>query len=147
MISKSHKGVPVLQIDNLHASACGVPPTVDAADKFVSYFENRFGEQWVLVGDRASGKAVIYAGDCHWEKPMGVSVDHPYPRVTLREAEPDARYDRKSPLHKTSAHSVGHCGISSFSSSHPVPLSASIRARCFSGLLLAANGNRSSSYR
>ena len=87
MISKSHKGVPVLQIDNLHTPECGSPPTVDATGKFVSYFENRFGEQWVLVGDMASGEAAVYAGDCHWAKPMEVSVDHPYPRATLQEAE------------------------------------------------------------
>jgi hypothetical protein len=87
MISKTHKGVPLLQIDNLHTPECGAPPSVGAAEKFVSYFENRFGEQWVLVGDRASGKAVVYAGDCHWQKPMEVSVDHPYPRAALQEPE------------------------------------------------------------
>ncbi len=87
MISKSHKGIPVLQVDNLHTPECGAPPTVDATGKFVSYFENGFGEQWVLVGDRASGKAVIYAGDCHWGKSMEVSVDQPYPRATLQEPE------------------------------------------------------------
>jgi hypothetical protein len=87
MISKIHKGVPLLQIDNLHTPECGAPPTVDATGKFVSYFENGFGEQWVLVGDKASGKAVVYAGDCHWAKPMEVSVDHPYPRATLQEVE------------------------------------------------------------
>jgi hypothetical protein len=86
MISKTYKGVPLLQIDNLHTHQCGVPPTVDATGKFVSYFENRFGEQWVLVGDKASGKAVVYAGDCHWGKPMEVSVDQPYPLI-LQEAE------------------------------------------------------------
>jgi hypothetical protein len=87
MISKSHKGVPVLQIDNLHPSECGAPPTVDATAKFVSYFENGFGEQWVLVGDKASGKAAVYAGDCQWRKSIEVSIDLPYPRVTLQEAE------------------------------------------------------------
>ena len=87
MISKAHQSVLLLQIDNLHTPECGVPPAVDATGKFVSYFENRYGEQWVLVGDRASGKAVIYAGDCHWEKPMEVSVDHPYPRAALQETE------------------------------------------------------------
>ena len=87
MISKPHKSVPLLQIDNLHTAECGTPPTVDAAEKFVSYFENGFGEQWVLVGDKASGKAHIYAGDCHWGESMEVSVDQPYPRATLQEAE------------------------------------------------------------
>ncbi|HZR20526.1 MAG TPA: hypothetical protein VFE51_24805 [Verrucomicrobiae bacterium] len=87
MISKSHKGVLLLQIDNLHTAECGTPPKVDATGKFVSYFENGFGEQWVLVGDKASGKAVVYAGDCHFAKPMEVSVDHPYPRAALQEPE------------------------------------------------------------
>ena len=87
MISKNHKGVPVLQLDNLHTPECGEPPTIDATGKFVSYFENGLGEQWVLVGDKVSGKALVYAGDCHWGKPMEVSLDHPYPRATLQEAE------------------------------------------------------------
>jgi hypothetical protein len=87
MISKTHNRVPLLQIDNLHTPECGGPPTLDATGKFVSYFENGFGEQWVLVGDKASGKAVIYAGDCHWGKSMEVSIDQPYPRATLQEPE------------------------------------------------------------
>lgn len=87
MITKSHQGVPILQINNLHTPECGAPPAVDATGKFVSYFENRFGEQWVLVGDQASGKAVVYAGDCHWERPIEVSVDQPYPAATLQEGE------------------------------------------------------------
>jgi len=68
MISKTHKSVPLLQIDNLHTPECGVPPALDATAKFVSYFENGFGEQWVLVGDQGSGRALVYAGDCHWGK-------------------------------------------------------------------------------
>ena len=50
-------------------------------------FENGFGEQWVLIVDKASEKAVIYAGDRHWGKSMEVSVDQPCPRATLQEAE------------------------------------------------------------
>jgi len=87
MISKTLKRVPLLQIDNVHTAECGAPPAVDAKGKFVSYFENGFGEQWVLVGDKVSGKAVLYAGDCHWEKFMEVSVDQPYPRVALQQPE------------------------------------------------------------
>jgi hypothetical protein len=87
MISKNHNGVSVLQIDNLHSPQCGEPPSVDATGKFVSYFENGYGEQWVLVGNPVSGKALVYAGDCHWGKPMEVSVDHPYPGAILQETE------------------------------------------------------------
>ena len=87
MISKNHKGTRLLQIDNLHTPECGEPPTIDAVGKFVSYFENGLGEQWLLVGDQATGRAVIYAGDCHWGKPLEVSVEQPYSGATLQETE------------------------------------------------------------
>jgi hypothetical protein len=87
MISKNHTKVTLVQIDNLHSLACGEPPSLNAAGKYVSYFESRLGEQWVLVGDRVSGKALVYAGDCHWGKAMEVSSEDPYPRTTLQEAE------------------------------------------------------------
>ena len=87
MISKPNKSVPLLEIDNRHTTGCGAPPEVDAAGKYVSYFENPLGEQWVLVGDLLSGKAVIYAGDCGWQRPIEVSVEQPFPRATLQETE------------------------------------------------------------
>jgi hypothetical protein len=37
--------------------------------------------------DKASGKAVIYAGDCNWGKCMEVSIDQPYSRLALQEPE------------------------------------------------------------
>ena len=87
MIFKSHAKVTLLKIDNLHSTGCGEPPSIDAAKKYVSYFENRLGEQWVLVGDPVSGKALVYAGDCHWGKAMEVSLEAPCPRTTLQGAE------------------------------------------------------------
>ena len=68
MISKNHTKVTLVQIDNLHSLACGEPPSINAAGKYVSYFESRLGEQWVLVGDRVSGKALV-----RWRLPLGES--------------------------------------------------------------------------
>ena len=41
----------------------------------------------MFIGDIASGKAIIYAGDCGWQKSIEVSIDQPYPRATLQEPE------------------------------------------------------------
>src|ERR1044071_9584206 len=87
MISKDHTNVTLVQIANLQSLACGEPPSINAAGKYVSYFESRLGEQWVLVGGRVSGKALVYARECHWGKAMEVSFEDPYPRTTLQEAE------------------------------------------------------------
>jgi hypothetical protein len=59
---------PLLTIRNNHAAACGDPPIVAAgeSDRYVGYFENRFGEQWVFTYDRANGDAVLRGGDIGW---------------------------------------------------------------------------------
>jgi hypothetical protein len=50
MIEKKYKGERLLEIDNLHSADCDAPPSLDAADKYVGYFENGCGEQWVFIG-------------------------------------------------------------------------------------------------
>lgn len=77
----------LLQIDNVHVNDCGPPPAFDASDSYLSYYENRYGEQWVFVGDRATGKAKIYGGDCGWEQVYEITLDDPCPRVTLNQGE------------------------------------------------------------
>ena len=54
MITKTHKGERLLEIDNVHVTDCGPPPSLDATDKYVGYFENPHGEQWVFIGDRST---------------------------------------------------------------------------------------------
>ncbi len=59
MIEKKRENERLLEIDNCHVADCGPPPSVDARDKYVGYFENPYGEQWVFIGDPETGEAVI----------------------------------------------------------------------------------------
>jgi hypothetical protein len=56
---------PMLTIHNRHAAACGIPPAVstEAADLYMGYFENRYGEQWIFTFDRATREARLRGGD------------------------------------------------------------------------------------
>jgi hypothetical protein len=66
---------------------CGPPPSIDATDKYVGYFENSHGEQWIFIGDSETGKAVIRGGDCGWEREYKVSLKSPCPNTILNEPE------------------------------------------------------------
>ncbi len=59
---------PLLKIPNHHAPGCGDPPIVDGKsdDRYIGYFENPFGEQWIFTLDRKTGKAVLRGGDIGW---------------------------------------------------------------------------------
>lgn len=89
MISKSHRAEnTILRIDNQHVAACGLPPNIDAAGKYVGYYENVHGEQWMLVADRVLKTATLYGGDASW-KPIEVAADRPRPGITLNHEECD----------------------------------------------------------
>ncbi len=79
MIQKKHKGERLLEIDNVHVADCGPPPVVDATGKYVGYFQNEYGEQWVFIGDRKTGEAVIYGGDVGWQSQYKASGSKPFP--------------------------------------------------------------------
>jgi hypothetical protein len=87
MITKKHKGERLLEIDNVHVTDCGPPPSLDASGKYIGYFENRHGEQWVFVGDRKSGKAVLRGGDAGWDTEHKISLESPCPNTILNEPE------------------------------------------------------------
>ena len=87
MIAKKHEGECLLQIDNVHVTSCGAPPSLDADDTYVGYLENCYGEQWVFIGDRESGTATIRGGDLGWEEEVQVSVESPCPNMILNDAE------------------------------------------------------------
>jgi len=87
MIEKKRNGERLLEIDNVHVAGCGPPPSIDAADKYVGYFENPYGEQWLFVGDPKTGKAVLRGGDCGWEREYKVSLKNPCPDTILNEPE------------------------------------------------------------
>jgi len=88
MLEKKHRGERLLEIDNLHSAGCGPPPSLDAADKYLGYFENCYGEQWVFIGDRKTGEAVIRGGDTDWPTEYRVSIKRPCPAgLVLGEEE------------------------------------------------------------
>ena len=87
MIEKKYRGERLLEIDNLHCAECGSPPSLDAADKYVGYFEGGCGDQWVFVGDRQTGEAVIRGGDTGWPTEYKVSVRKPCPGLVLGPEE------------------------------------------------------------
>lgn len=56
----------VIEILNHHTEVCGAPPEIDhAATAYLGYFENRYGEQWVLVAD-PGGRVTLRGGDTGW---------------------------------------------------------------------------------
>ena len=87
MITKNLKGDRLLEIDNAHIADCGPPPSINAEDKYIGYFENSVGEQWVFIGDRQTGKALIHGGDIGWEDGKSVSLECPCPDIILAEPE------------------------------------------------------------
>jgi hypothetical protein len=87
MIAKKWKGEGLLAIDNVHGSDSGPPPSLDATDKYLGYFENPHGEQWVFIGNPKTGKAVIYGGDVGWPTEHEVSLENPCPAMILNESE------------------------------------------------------------
>ena len=88
MIEKKSDQKRLLEIDNVHSGECGPPPSLDAKNKYVGYFENCFGEQGVFVGDRETGGAVVRGGDTEWATEYKVSVAKPCPRgLLLQESE------------------------------------------------------------
>ncbi|MBV9595762.1 MAG: hypothetical protein JOZ87_02795 [Chloroflexi bacterium] len=81
-------GDVVLEVRNHHASAAGTPPRIidDDPNQYIGYFENRFGEQALLVFNRGTRKAILYVGDAGWETKYTV-IDGAAPDLILGEAE------------------------------------------------------------
>lgn len=65
---------PLLKIRNHHSASCGDPPIVgdELSERYIGYFENRFGEQWIFTHDRATGQAVLRGGDAGWNTGFAV---------------------------------------------------------------------------
>lgn len=60
----------LLEIENIHAESCGIPPAVSNAGQscYIGYFESGLGEQWLFTRDRVTGDAAVRGGDAGWEK-------------------------------------------------------------------------------
>jgi hypothetical protein len=59
---------PLLRIRNHHSPSCGDPPIVGSDDPevYIGYFENQYGEQWIFLYHRGTGKAELRGGDVNW---------------------------------------------------------------------------------
>ena len=61
----------VIEVHNTHSAECGTPPTIvkrSGDGQYVGYFENQFGEQWVVEIDRKSETGSLRGGDVGWEQ-------------------------------------------------------------------------------
>ena len=56
-------------VSNHHTAQAGNPPAIDGdqAGSYHGYFENRHGEQLVLVYRRDTGEGTLWGGDMGWE--------------------------------------------------------------------------------
>lgn len=78
---------PLLTIHNHHAVSCGDPPIVaNSATRYVGYFENMYGEQWVFTYDRETKTATLRGGDINWNNPQVVR-DGTVPGLQLQKDE------------------------------------------------------------
>ena len=62
----------VFAASNTHHERCGAPPRLRNTDNpglYYSYFENRYGEQFVFTFDRATGTGTVSVGDLGWGDP------------------------------------------------------------------------------
>ncbi len=87
MITKKLNRDRLLVIDNAHVADCGSPPSINASDEYIGYFENPFGEQWIFIGDPQTGKALLRGGDVGWEREINISLESPCPDIVLGEPE------------------------------------------------------------
>src|SRR5512147_1683467 len=59
---------PLITIYNRHSRDCGEPPQItnDDRSRYVGYFQNEHGDQWIFVDDPATGSATLRCGDAKW---------------------------------------------------------------------------------
>jgi hypothetical protein len=70
---------PLIAISNHHQHE---PPQIEEApNRYIGYFQNVYGEQWLFVRERAAATATLYGGDVAW-KPVELSS---------RDFSPDTR--------------------------------------------------------
>lgn len=57
----------IYSIHNLHDQNCGEPPKIQKPENgYFSYYENKYGEQWFVVGDYDSMTMTLTGGDVDW---------------------------------------------------------------------------------
>lgn len=67
----------VFAAHNVHDVRCGSPPRLrnsDSPSLYHGYFENRYGEQFVLTFDRATETGTVSGGDLGWDNPKAFAL-------------------------------------------------------------------------
>lgn len=64
----------IFTINNHHISSCGTIPGIDKENKYLGYYENKYGEQFFFIGDYDNKKAIIRGGDFGWETEIEISL-------------------------------------------------------------------------
>jgi hypothetical protein len=68
----------VFAADNIHYQSCGQPPRVRNTSNpglYYAYFENRFGDQFVLTFDRVTATGTVWGGDLGWGEPKPFTLE------------------------------------------------------------------------
>ena len=63
---------------NNHDERCGPPPRLRNTDNpglYYGYFENRYGEQFVLTFDRETKTGTVSGGDLGWDDPKAFTLE------------------------------------------------------------------------
>lgn len=68
---------PLVEIRN--RSSAGAPPQIEYAEtRYLGYFENRYGEQWVLLMNPV-GELMLISGKWRWERGYAVDIGRGQP--------------------------------------------------------------------
>jgi hypothetical protein len=78
----------IFQVRNHHTESCGTPPHFDdPPGVYLSYYENRHGEQNIFLYDYQTKEAFLYMGDAGWERPRKVVEGGRIPGLIYGEDE------------------------------------------------------------
>lgn len=94
-VGDEHKRDVIPGKPNVHFANCGIPPTLTPGLP-TGYFENVYGEQWVMQFDLDAGICRVWGGDCGWDNEMRVDEinGHLILRYLLPEEGGEDREDR-----------------------------------------------------
>jgi len=68
----------VITIENNHHADCGKSPVVTReanSPDYFGYFENQYGEQWMVRIDRDAGRGCLRGGDIGWDTEISIVDD------------------------------------------------------------------------
>jgi hypothetical protein len=103
-IVSKEKGV-ILTIENGHIEECGSPPKLTLKEgKWTCYFENVYGEQFIMQFDRDSNICRLWSGDVGWEEEL--RVEEFRGRVIVRFARSQEERDTEFKMNKQFDHDL-----------------------------------------